>query len=583
MAELVSLQKDNRILGLFNPVNIKEVVLVDNDLSVVATSENFLGKAKAVYDISKNESLKGIFKESFPNKAVLEKKLKEKFEGFSPEEKNTYYHKLNKLLGDEPQEDLERDLSSFVVLSEVFKDKVTFHKLSPEDWESQKKDIIKKVNANNKLLILFDKELGKGKNSRNYIDEIIEEKKFDGLIFCGLFTHTLHCCKEEWNEWDNEFKKKYNIYPLGKWRTQEIDQFLHGIKLVILNFYAHILTRKYSEIIDKTNNSSLEKIKNLDINHFDQIIFQSSSREGVLEEETFVRLYRLFHNEDLMKEIKKDKDIKKITKILKDINKIEIRYFPEHRKDIKDILKDDRYEDADFLNKNHMPIASGDIFCSNNNDYYILLAQPCDILLRTNKRKISEAALVKIVKKNSSMDFLLREIRKSFGKIFEISDEEDFKKTKKEELNRISFHLENFSKTGKYYPLEYFKGEKETYYIDFGEVFASNLLPLDLCSLNISGECKFTKNENYELDKNTSLGFENHIKLIKEKYEEINDRDEIPKIFLNKSLEGLHEDDTVSYPLKRVGRLKDPYLSDILIRFSNHISRIGFEHDLKKV
>ncbi|MFA6073043.1 MAG: hypothetical protein WC758_02950 [Candidatus Woesearchaeota archaeon] len=585
MIESVAPLDDVRILSLFNSVDIKIVILVDDNLSAVITLEKFLEKAKAIYDTSANEKLKEIFNESFPNDAVLEKKLKELFERYSSEEKNTNYTKLNEILVKDAKDSLDRDLSSFADLSNIFKNKVLFHKLSPEDWEQQKDEFMKNVNPKNKILILFDKELGNGKNSRRYIDEIIENTHFDGLIFCGLFTHTLHTCKDEWREWENEFKKKYNIYPLAKERTQHIDRFLHGLKLIILNFYTHNLIKEYSEIIDKTNSASLEKINNLDINHFDQIILQSSLKEGILEEDTFIRLYELFHNSALIRDIKKSDTIGKITKLLREINKTKIDYLPEHREDIKTILKDDRYEDSDFLNQNHISLGSGDIFCSDAGDYYILLTQPCDIMLRSDGRSIAESVLVKIVKKNSSIDFILKQIREGLDKAFKSSDEESLEKIKKEELKKITLHLDDFSKTARYYPLEHFMGESETYYIDFSKAYGSNLLPLDLCSLNTSGECQFLRGENYNLNKNISLGFEKNLEDIKKRLEQVNSGDKIPKIIFNENLKGKYDPETklISYPLKRVNRLKNPYLSDILLKFSNHLFRVGVDYDLAKM
>ena len=175
------------------------------------TIKEFLEKAKALYSVSKKEKLETLFEDSFPNVAILEKKLTKKFEKFSSDERIKYFHKLNEILGTDSQEDVDKDLSSFVNLSEIFHKKVNFHKLTPEDWDKKKSGFFGKINKKNRILVLFDKKLGNGKDSNTYINEIIDDKKYLDLIFCCLFTRTIHTCKDEWSLWENEYKKKMNL------------------------------------------------------------------------------------------------------------------------------------------------------------------------------------------------------------------------------------------------------------------------------------------------------------------------------------------------------------------------------------
>ena len=57
------------------------------------------------------------------------------------------------------------------------------------------------------------------------------------------------------------------------------------------------------------------------------------------------------------------------------------------------------YENPSYINKNHLPIELGDIF-KKGSKKYILLAQPCDLMIRSNGKREPELIRVPLIEIN---------------------------------------------------------------------------------------------------------------------------------------------------------------------------------------
>ena len=114
-------------------------------------------------------------------------------------------------------------------------------------------------------------------------------------------------------------------------------------------------------------------------------------------------------------------------------------------------------QSGEYINTHHLPIESGDIFTTGGSNFFILLSQPCELMMRPDGRR-----------SRSFNDGLLIRI------------------TNKQDKERFFCTPE----------LEYWKYDSgNRFYVDFREKNIIKLCILDLCVFNSCGKSIFYNNE----------------------------------------------------------------------------------------
>ena len=173
--------------------------------------------------------------------------------------------------------------------------------------------------------------------------------------------------------------------------------------------YARVKCRAWS-IFENSLSEAKKAMESLSVLDFDRMVFASSRKEGVWEPDTLFRVFGILMRREARSRLLKDGDIPDAVAAARRVSVApeEIAKALEAGGDSNEALQIQRFEiyDAgDELNPFHTPIDLGDIFQFNSNGrHYILLAQPCDLMVRKDGMRNYEdnrfgrtAAMVELV------------------------------------------------------------------------------------------------------------------------------------------------------------------------------------------
>lgn len=415
-------------------------------------------------------------------------------------------------------------------------------------------------------LILVDEDFsneGAGKEEGlRLIKDALKAPTADAIL-CALLSHKygrdgIH---EQWDELcrrEGIDKSRFVLIPKS-FLSEDLIGFARLVKLAILNGSVQRLKAKTLEILRSAIDQSATRLESVDIYDFDQIVFRSSFREGVWEPDTLFRIFGLFHRDETRKLAKPDAALHTLADTIRTISQISTKSDSAPNYNTIQLERLELYEEADYLNAHLTPIELGDIFEVTHElekKRFIVLAQPCDLMVRSDGNR-----------HHAVMETVLAEI---------VSGQYD--------------GLEGFAQ------LPFLDKERTVvHYIAFRKVFAVSLLALDFCAYRATGESTFAVTT--ACPKTVIPAWcARHERIIKEVQKIVTKVEEMTKAgtkpadaiqivarcsnhkWLTPHLDVPNK--TLSYRLKRVGRLRQPRAAALLSRYANFLSRYAFDHDL---
>jgi hypothetical protein len=436
--------------------------------------------------------------------------------------------------------------------------------LSLSKWRAEKDALL--VADMPVTLILVDEDFSKEDAGRDeglrVVKEVLKGPSTDAVL-CALLSHKygrdgIH---EKWDELcrKEEIDKSRFVLIPKSFLSGDLIGFARLLKLAILNGSAQSLKANAVRILRRAIDQSEARLDSIDIYDFDQIVFRSSFREGVLEPDTLFRVFGLFHRDETRKVAKADVALRELADKIRTISQISTHSDSAPNYNTIQLEHLELYEDPDYLNSHFTPIELGDIFevtWESQKKRFVLLAQPCDLMVRSDGNRhhaVTETVLAEIV-------------------------------------------------SGSYQGLDGFaelpfidKDSPAVNCVAFRKVFAVSLMVLDFCAYSAGGESKFETATRCP-DTVIPAWRAHHELVLKDvqklfvKVEEMtkagskpadatqiagrssNHKWLIPQIDIaNRS---------IFYSLKRVGRLRQPRASALLSRYANFLSRYAFDHDL---
>lgn len=436
---------------------------------------------------------------------------------------------------------------------------VLFYNQAPtiEGHESFIKTIKQSVSLTNSnfYLCLIDKSLGNGDDSAgkdfalNDLTKLNKQNQLNSICFIYTSRPT---------GGDNPPSKLEHYY------AQEIEKTsppnFEGItKILAQSAYATVfdnICNNFFDSADSTLKTVLKNQKNI------KYIVDKSHEEGISPYDSIKYWYNL-----LLQKYFEENEICDYSYVATLSSFFKNEFLDDHQKmsDIDNDIKDlNAYELFDYkINDKLLPIAPGDIWFSNG-DYYILMGQLCDMLIR------KEDTSGNLNTRNGKIGELLK---LNFDKI-------DYKKDK--------YYIE-LNNNKKYVYIQNFldiHGQYQKLKIDVStpNIYFTELRVLDLCMFNLDGECKLNINKELEpeiinmLYENKNVYFEN----LQKKYKNIgfNNLSQIITV-LNEDnpikfgiTSFVFEDEMVDYNLKRVSRLKGRYYDSLYNNFIKNKGRI---------
>jgi hypothetical protein len=331
------------------------------------------------------------------------------------------------------------------------------------------------------------------------------------------------------------------------------------------------------KVMRKSHREAKAKLEGINIYAFDHIVFRASDREGIWEPDTLFRLLTLFQRIEARAVAMKSRKLRQLAEKIRSVSSIPTDFDSETKPD--DAWKIQRlelYETGDFINTSLLPTELGDIFekvveNAEEPTQYILLAQPCDLMVRTK---------------------------------------EGSRKGKAEQvvLARIAPNLTS-GKENEYFTLPHYKsGEDKDAYVLFTDTYLVSLKTLDLCAFNRKGIATIKLS-----DKSGHLvaAWRKHHKAVVDYYRNLVDnRKRIGRLisdFNEGKQPGIQIQDTVidslsiqssrpplfsaeispaartvTFDCKRVGRLEPNHAAAMWTKYCNYMSRPAFSVDLAR-
>jgi len=229
------------------------------------------------------------------------------------------------------------------------------------------------------------------------------------------------------------------------------------------------------------------------------------------------------------------------------------------------------YEAGDLINEFRDPLRNGDLFEIGNGENlstWVLIAQPCDLMVRSDGKRTYE--------KNFKVAVLAPVTRKPLGNEPELKPYHEFK------LERLDH------------------GGLQAGNVVFTKATPVSLHVLDLVVLRTDGVCKIDSNDAEPFPTFSSLSWDNRAPTLRRDFKCIADKIEavrgqkggndkakalagylMPKAAPGAVIaqHGTYDKGIFTYAIKRTGRVREPFASSLLAAFGRYLSRDAFEHD----
>ena len=444
-----------------------------------------------------------------------------------------------------------------------------FMTLSLKEWKRRSVELLTDGTAAT-TVFLFDRDFRREQdNADNEGFKLVREVQHKEVGYCGLISHTIPVGSEfevglQLATEHNLMGDNFVVIAKDRLTGESPDHysFLRMLRLVALSRRCARVKSRAWEVFERSMTAAKEAVERLSVLDFDRIVLASSRREGVWESDTLFRLFGILMRREAQRGLYQDSKIMLAVAEARQISAIpdEVADALGEEKPSSEALRMQRFEiyDSDeTLNRFCLPIELGDIFETSSGRRYILLTQPCDLMVRKNGKRNYDERYGRT------------------GSLVELKVEQAASGTKK------SHHEVPF----------YNRDTGAPAYADFAKVHQVRLAVLDLCVFQEDGVAKiqidggFPKQliepwkERYQrLRKLFETAIGNYRELGRKQVTEELSQLTLPLPSATIRFAVTVSDNTVGYGLKRVIRLRQPWSGVLLSAFSQYQARAAFEH-----
>lgn len=559
MANIDPKQAVGEALGIFN---IKTVVFIDDIFGFEIDNSDIIGliEAQSINNYRALQSITEIKNINFNTiRDVWEAEVTARLENMDNNLKHKVRSELYVLSKLTDENETLRPMSQ---LKGIIPKKIKFLTLTPAEWQKEKDDILKSANQDNRILCLFDQEMKPHLGIellKNAIDTAC-----DGAIICALLTHIIATNQEleTWRSFAQEHDLPLSSFLiLSKTRLENPEDFAEGVKITLLNQNCETLKNDVCNLLMQAQNVASNELKSINVYDFYYMVLESSATEGVWEVQTLLRLFNLFHEREAQRaalEDTKRMQLNVLIKKIRNINKIglyEKSLLPEQTWKIR---QKELYHKE--VNQLHLPLELGDIFETTSGKQYILVAQPCELMLRSNGvRDITEkVTLLEVVAKGRTYKWELPYFDVETG----ASADADFKSSICVNLDILDLAIFNKNGISTYTAAL----QAHTLHTPLSNRLAKITERMEANLLEYKGLNAAVKKSNINASMKSQL-----TNALIEKY------------FPEKTILPIEIDDqSIKFGIKRIGRYCYPFSGRLLDEYGKFLTRPADEHNIAK-
>ena len=583
--------------------NVSGVYIVDDaigDGSV--TYEHFIGLIRKVEVAAGLEALNSLDEglDFENNELALDEYSAGLWKAASPDKQLHYVRRLCEMTPAGEDEDLATNLDIAWVLEQLREDehlqKAELVSLSPIEWDAQRDAIAVRVPAGKRALVLFDQRLERSgerfavTRGIDLVREIVSSSQRPNFL-TGILTYTV---TDEGQELDERAKliaeeglTASDLFVLTKKRLEDLPHFVDGIKKLLLNEPCERI-KVQAIVLGKSALQATEaKLLALDTYDFNRTVLQSSSTEGIWAPETLFRIIDIIYKDEIKRLLLENALIPELNKQLVQATEISQISVPvsestTHTKRYS-LRRQEIYAPANLVNGLFKPVENGDIFEvteGKGKGLYVLLAQPCDLIIRSDGNRAAQVGNLLKIKNISKQELeaILNEQLKKAG----IKKLHDF----------------NFWKTRGV--VEYIDDDPQTIgLVGLATAHVVNLDVLDLAMFSSSGEAaidilvappaalhiglakRFAKLKALHEKLHLSMGeCQVALQQVKGAWPKDLIQGLLPRLSLNDKLgNSTLTGSRFAFGIQRIKSLREPYAKNLLDKYTRHLSRTGDLHD----
>lgn len=434
--------------------------------------------------------------------------------------------------------------------------------LTPSQWQARANELLERAEVE-PTLFLIDQRLGDNREGGSLVKDLLESNRAsDGCMFCILTADV--GVDNEFEYW-TDMCDKYGFTPgqVGIVAKEHLtDNQLGFARMLKISLTASEVEEVRSGVMNATRQglmAGLERFGELDLPTLTSIVFESSYVEGAWEVETILRVVRAFVDESLDNRVYGDSEIADAVKTIGAAASVGTGTDERLMKAAYEIQRAERYVTGGYLAERRMALANGDLFEATDQNstktLWVLVAQACDLAIRSDG------------KRNGSPTHLT---------ILPVEQ-----KTKTPQGAHVEL-------------LHYFPPDSNRAFVRLTMPAYVPTAILDLAAFSATGEAVWTRGA--EVEAMRVVGWEKRAAKVSEQFEgAFHDQDHLdddsprrirelrlpalqdPKIFA--SVHG----DTIRYPIRRVGRLRERQAEAVLQAFGLALSRTAEVHDLARI
>jgi len=571
------------IQSLIGQLEVTQIIYVDDYFEARFDVEVIIGWLYNIQEqhfVEIEEILPGITLNAA--REIWTREIRNLWGGWSSDQQKGAAAKISAILGTR----FSQDYQVANRLSKYFPRRISPRTLSPSEWVKQREQILNGASPKAKILCMFDQDLSEAsgfqdagpKSGMGLIREILS-RGLQEIVICCILTHTISSTENEMNAWrslaeENEIAL-YQFLPLAKVRLSDGESpllFADGMKKAMLNLYCEKWKQAAVQVINDSTKKAITHVMNVDVYDFDHMIFQTSLEESIWEMENLVRLFQIFHRDEIRELVldpQRSTDLSALIRASRPISAVEIDQKLSHTfPQIRPIRRKELYEAASLVI--HTPLDVGDLFLNTKKQAtYILLGQPCDLMIRSiGKRagkRASDRLLVPLVP-----------------------------------LHRITYD-EYDSKPVNYWKTHaainyYYPDSSDIAEIMFAEAEWVDATVLDLAVLNPDGTCRLDLNKLPHIPDICTPGWKNRLDGLIHRFSE--DSTRLEKI--QKHVSRIKKQETkdliwqasiapqaysrgvFDFELQRVGRYRQPGADRLLKAYTRYLSRDADDTDFAK-
>lgn len=457
--------------------------------------------------------------------------------------------------------------------------------MTPDDWVQRRADLVQQCAVDCRTLFLFDQDLGGDRARHGFtigtdIIKSMSEADPDGFgtrWFCGLLSNTLEPGSEiiRWKELAHQHTIDLRFFmPIAKGTLKDLPTFFAAVYRTVINTYCETMKGLAKSGFREALETALERFDELDPIDFEHMVVGTSDKEGVSELDTLVRLYGIMHKDVVREKLLSNQTVVPFNNAalaMKAVADLDRNLTAETYERLLQLRRSELYDAGELVNGYHDPLRNGDLFRLDGPEgkdgaRYVLMAQPCDLMVRKEGERGRE--------RDFKIAFL--------AKISDVTEESPLRE-------EVHFKLNHFSEDG-----------SKTMKIEFPTATPANLFVLDLSVLQNDGSCILNPDtilsavqrfptRSWDARARTLVKHFNRVKReVATAQKKHGDEAAlclanavIPRVAQSAALKrlGTYENGAFSYPMKRFGRIRDPLATSALTAFGRYLVRDAHDHD----